>query len=309
MRVLVTGATGFVGKAVVRELQNRGHEVFAGSRSGAAGSGGAVGVPLDVTDPGSVLRAVGQANPDAVIHLVGIITQQGTQTFERVHVEGTRNVLAALPRGARYVHMSALGARENSDSRYSSSKARAEALVRASGVAFTIFQPSLIFGVGDDFFGRVLRELVSTAPIVPQIGNGQFPFRPVSVQDVSRAFVGALELPASVGQTYALTGPDEFTFRALLELELAALGKKKPIVAVPLALMNLAVPAMQLLPNPPITADQYAMLKEGNTAPNEPARSTFGLPMLRLADHLPDIVRQAGRKPSGSGEGVKGSRV
>ncbi|THF67766.1 complex I NDUFA9 subunit family protein [Deinococcus sp. Arct2-2] len=310
MRVLVTGATGFVGKAVVKELQNRGHEVFAGSRSGAAGSGGAVGVPLDVTDPGSVLRAVGQANPDAVIHLVGIITQQGTQTFERVHVEGTRNVLAALPRGARYVHMSALGAREDSDSRYSTSKARAEALVRASGAAFTIFQPSLIFGLGDDFFGRVLRELVSTAPIVPQIGNGQFPFRPVSVQDVSRAFVGALDLPASVGQTYALTGPDEFTFRALLELELAALGKKKPIVAVPLALMNLAVPAMQLLPKPPITADQYAMLKEGNTAPNEPARSMFSLPMLRLPDYLPDIVRQAGGKPSGgAGEGVKGSRV
>lgn len=310
MRVLVTGATGFVGKAVVRELQDRGHEVFAGSRSGAAGSGGAVGLTLDVTDPGSVLRAVGQANPDAIIHLVGIITQQGTQTFERVHVEGTRNVLAALPRGARYVHMSALGARDNSDSRYSTSKARAEALVRASGAAFTIFQPSLIFGVGDDFFGRVLRELVSTAPIVPQIGNGQFPFRPVSVQDVSRAFVGALELPASVGQTYALTGPDEFTFRALLELELAALGKKKPIVAVPLALMNLAVPAMQILPKPPITADQYAMLKEGNTAPNEPARSTFSLPMLRLPDYLPDIVRQAVGKASGAaGEGVKGSRV
>lgn len=300
MRVLVTGATGFVGQAVVKELQNRGHEVFAGSRSGAAGKAGAVGLTLDVTDPGSVLRAVGQANPEAVIHLVGIITQQGTQTFERVHVEGTRNVLAALPRGARYVHMSALGAREDSSSRYSSSKARAEALVSASGSAFTIFQPSLIFGVGDDFFGRVLRELVSAAPIVPQIGNGQFPFRPVSVQDVSRAFVGALNLPASVGQTYALTGPDEFTFRALLELELAALGKKKPILAVPLALMNLAVPAMQILPKPPITSDQYAMLKEGNTAPNEPARSTFGLPMLHLRDHLPDIVRQSGRGPSGT---------
>ncbi|MDB5046706.1 MAG: NADH-ubiquinone oxidoreductase [Deinococcus sp.] len=298
MKVLVTGASGFVGNAVVKELHSRGHQVFAGSRRGTAGQAGVVGLPLDVTDHGSVLRAMGQANPDAVIHLVGIITQQGTQTFERVHVEGTRNVLAALPRGARYVHMSALGAREDSDSRYSTSKARAEALVRASGAAFTIFQPSLIFGVGDDFFGRVLRELVSTAPIVPQIGNGQFPFRPVSVQDVAQAFVGALELPASIGQTYALTGPDEFTFRALLELELAALGKKKPIVAVPLALMNLAVPAMQILPKPPITSDQYAMLKEGNTAPNEPARRTFNLPMLHLADHLPDIVRQVGGKPS-----------
>lgn len=293
MKILVTGASGFVGRAVTQELLGAGHQVWAGSRRGE-GQGAAQGVPLDVTDPGSVQRAVAQADPDAVIHLVGIIQEVGAQTFERVHVEGTRNVLAAAPRRARYVHMSALGAREDSDSRYSSSKARAEALVRASGLGWTIFQPSLIFGVGDDFFGRVLRELVSTAPVVPQIGDGSFPFRPVSVQDVARAFVGALITPQSVGQTYALTGPREYTFRQLLELELRALGKSKPIVPVPLALMNLAVPLMGLLPKPPITKDQYAMLKEGNTAPNEPARTVFGLPMLTLDDQLPQIV--AGRR-------------
>lgn len=292
MRVLVTGATGFVGRAVVRELALQGHTVLAGSRQGA-GLPGAQGLTLDVTDPGGVLRAFGEANPEAVLHLVGIIQEAGNQTFERVHFEGTRNVLAATPRTARYVQMSALGARAESGSRYSSTKGRAELLVRESGLSFTIFRPSLIFGVGDDFFGRVLRELVSTAPIVPQIGDGKFPFRPVSVEDVARAFAGALSRPEAVGQTYDLTGPEEFTFRQLLELELAALGKKKPIVPVPLALMDLAVPAMQMLPKPPITRDQYAMLKEGNTAPNEPARTVFGLPMLRLQDGLPGIVGKA----------------
>ncbi|PNY82592.1 complex I NDUFA9 subunit family protein [Deinococcus koreensis] len=292
MRVLVTGASGFVGRAITQALLDAGHGVWAGSRRGE-GLGAAQGLTLDVTDPGSVQRAVGQADPEAVIHLVGIIQEEGRQTFERVHVEGTRNVLAATPRGTRYVHMSALGAREDSGSRYSSSKARAEALVRASGLDWTIFQPSLIFGVGDDFFGRVLRELVSTAPVVPQIGDGSFPFRPVSVQDVAQAFVGALSTPQSVGQTYALTGPQEYTFRQLLELELRALGKSKPIVPVPIALMNLAVPLMGLLPRPPITKDQYAMLKEGNTAPNEPARTVFGLPLLRLDDQLAAIVAGA----------------
>jgi len=87
--------------------------------------------------------------------------------------------------------------------------------------------------------------------------------------------------------TFALTGPEEFTFRQLLDLELGALGKRKPIVPVPLPLMNLAVPLMQVLPKPPITRDQYAMLKEGNTAPNEPARSTFDLPMLRRTAGFP----------------------
>ncbi|GBF05316.1 NAD-dependent epimerase/dehydratase [Deinococcus aerius] len=301
MRVLVTGGTGFVGRAVVQELLGRGHTVYAGSRRGDAPPG-THGVKLDVTDAGSVLRAVGEASPEAVIHLVGIIAEQGTQTFTRVHLEGTRHVLAATPRQARYLHMSALGAREDSASGYSRSKAQAERLVRESGLSWTIFQPSLIFGVGDDFFGRVLRELVSTAPVVPMIGDGSFPFRPVSVQDVARAFAGALEQPETVGQTYTLTGPEEFTFRQLLEMELAALGRRKPIVPVPLALMNLMVPAMQVLPKPPITRDQYAMLKEGNTAPNEPARSTFGLPMLRLEDHLPGIV--AGARGAGRAAGA-----
>lgn len=289
MNILVTGASGFVGRAVVQQLLEKGHTVFAGSRRGA-GLPGARGLSLDVTDPASVLRAAQQAGPDVVVHLVGIIAQRGEQTFERVHLEGTRHVLAATPRGARYLHMSALGADEASPSGYSRSKAQAEALVRASGLDWTIFRPSLIFGVGDDFFGRVLRDLVSQAPVVPQIGDGRFPFRPVSVEDVARAFAGALDRPETVGQTYALTGPEQFTFRELLDLELAALGRKKPVVPVPLALMNLAVPAMQVLPNPPITRDQYAMLKAGNTAPNEPARTVFDLPMLRLQDRLPEIL-------------------
>ncbi|MVN87428.1 NAD-dependent epimerase/dehydratase family protein [Deinococcus sp. HMF7620] len=292
MNILVTGASGFVGRAVVAELRARGHTVWAGSRRGEAVAG-AHGLKLDVTDPGSVQRAVGQADPEAVVHLVGIIAETKDQTFEGVHVGGTRHVLAATPRHARYVHMSALGARGDSGSGYSSSKARAEGLVRASGLRWTIFQPSLIFGVGDDFFGRVLRELVSTAPIVPQIGDGSFPFRPVSVQDVARAFATAAGSETGVGETFRLTGPDEYTFRQLLELELGALGKRKPIVPVPLPLMNLAVPLMGLLPHPPITRDQYAMLKEGNTAPNEPARTVFDLPMRRLPEHLPEIVTQA----------------
>jgi uncharacterized protein YbjT (DUF2867 family) len=294
MNILVTGASGFVGRAVVTELLARGHKVFAVSRGGNP-VGQAAGIAADVTDLGSVQQAFGQASSegelDAVVHLVGIITEKGAQTFGKVHVQATRNVLASTPRQARYLHMSALGADPASPSGYSRSKGDAEALVRQSGLSWTIFQPSLIFGMGDDFFGNTLRQLVSLPPVVPQIGNGLFPFRPVSIADVATAFAQALERPQARQQTYTLTGPQEYTFRQLLELELKAVGRHKPIIPVPLVLMNLAVPLMGLLPNPPITKDQYLMLKAGNTGDPEPARSDLGLPMQHLEDHLAAIVQ------------------
>lgn len=292
-KVLVTGATGFVGRQVVKALQQQGHSVIATSRNGADVSG-ATGLSMDATKADSVQQAIEQTQPSAVVHLVGIIEETGEQTFERVHVTGSQNVLEAINKlspKARYLHMSALGADPNSDSNYSRTKGVAEQLVKASGLDWTIFRPSLIFGVGDDFFGRVLKELVSSAPIVPQIGDGSFPFRPISVQDVAQAFAIALQTPQSSDQSYDLTGPQEFTLRELLQQELTALGKQKPLVSVPLPLMDLMVPMMQLLPNPPITTDQYRMLKAGNTAPNEPAASTFGLSMHPLSSQLAEIVR------------------
>lgn len=294
MNILVTGASGFVGRSVVAELLRRGHTVQAVSRQGNP-IGGAVGIAADVTDLGSVQRAFGQAanqhEVEAVVHLVGIIVEKGSQTFQKVHVEATRNVLASTPRKARYLHMSALGADPSSPSGYSRTKGEAEALVRMSGLTWSIFRPSLIFGMGDEFFGRTLKQLVSLPPVVPQIGDGLFPFRPVSIADVATAFAEALKSPQAAGQTYTLTGPQEYTFRELLELELKATGKSKPILSVPLALMNLAVPLMGLLPSPPITRDQYLMLKAGNTADPEPARTELKLPMQRLEDHLAEIVR------------------
>lgn len=290
--IVVTGATGFVGRQIVAQLLQAGHQVHALSRSGKTVAG-STGHAVNITDPQATVALIRRLQPDVVVHLVGIIAEKAAQTFEALHIEATRNVLTAIQdlANVRYLHMSALGANLASSSRYMSSKAAAEALLDSSGLAYTIFRPSIIFGKGDDFFGGVLKNLVSQAPVVPQIGDGSFPFRPISVQDVATAFVQAIERPATIGQTYSLVGPEEFNFRQLLQLETQALGMRKPLVPVPVALMNLLVPLMQVLPQPPITTDQYAMLLQGNTADPQAMLADFQLPMRSLRQDLADIVR------------------
>ena len=302
LKITVTGATGYVGHHVLHELLERGHSVTAVSRSGAKSST-ASGKTLatfenvkyiggDVSSARNLDTAF--AGADVVIHLVGIISEHKDQTFANVHINGTKNVLEAAKKAGvkRYLHMSALGAAANAASGYSSSKFAAEELVRASGLEYTIFRPSLIFGKGDDFFGRVLKNLVSSAPIVPQIGDGSFPFRPVWVGDVAKCFAQALDIPSSIGQVYDVVGSKEFSFKELLQLEMNALGTKKPLVPVPIFLMDMAVPLMQILGSlAPITTHQYAMLKAGNTADPTPINAVFKLENRSLETELPKLLK------------------
>ncbi len=301
MKVLVTGSTGYVGHYVVKALLAAGHSVVSVSRD-AGKTKTASGAKLEVF--GNVEYRMGDVSNgnglkeamngvEAVVHLVGIIAEKGLQTFSRVHVDGTRNVLEATKAAGvkRYLHMSALGASSNAVSGYSSSKFQAEELVRASGLDWTIFRPSLVFGVGDDFFGHVLKNLVSQAPIVPQIGDGMFLFRPIWVGDVAASFKQSLEKPDTIGKIFDLVGPKEFSFKELSALMQTVLGLKKPVVAVPLPIMDIMVPIMNIVPAiAPITKDQYAMMKAGNTGNPEIMNQNFKLEQRKLETELPSIL-------------------
>lgn len=290
MRVVVTGASGFIGKALVTELLRRGHEVTGLARGPAPyAADGLRWVQGDVVTGAGLSPAM--AGAGAVAHLVGIIRERRGASFQAVHVEGTRNVLVAATASGvrRLVHMSALGAGPSA-SRYLSSKGEAEELVRAWPGQWTIMRPSLVFGPGDAFFGGTLRQLVTLPPLIPVVGKGDQPFRPVWLDDVVAAFVAALERSAGSLAAYELVGPREYTFRELLMAVRGALGVKRPLVNVPVRLMWLAVALFRLLPNPPITRDQLLMLLAGNTSDPGPAAAAFGLTLGALEAHLQEVL-------------------
>lgn len=290
MKVVVTGASGFVGGHVVTHLLSSGHEVVTLTRGNHPKHGGTQNLLGDVTTGEGLDEAF--AGADAVVHLVGIIRERGQDTFERVHVEGTLNVLAAMKHTGvqRLIQMSALGASADSRSAYQRSKAAAELAVKESVVEYTILRPSLIFGKGDEFFGGTLKGLATAAPVVPVVGDGSYRLRPVFVADVAAAFGSALSSPAASGETFALTGPRDYSLRELLLLVMGALSIRKPLINVPLALVRFGATLTSFLPNPPVTRDQLAMLVEGSTADPGPAVAALGLELTPLETVLEEVL-------------------
>ncbi|MCC6677610.1 MAG: NAD(P)H-binding protein [Phycisphaerales bacterium] len=242
--VAVTGASGFVGRHVVKELLARGFKVRALVRERESARGvlpaapGAVTlVQGDATDSRVVddLLAGGGARAGACIHLIGIIRQAHGTTFRKAHVETTRSVIEGCRRAGvdRYVHMSALGVSHEGTTAYQKTKWEAEIMVRASGLDWTIFRPGMILGPGSKFlemakgwvsgeappyffipfFSRAVPD--TRVPLGPM--NRQDPVvQPVFVGDVAEAFVGALLRPGTIGEIYNLVGPDVMSWPALL---------------------------------------------------------------------------------------------
>ncbi len=228
------------------------------------------------------------AGADVVVYLAGIIRER-EESFEAVHVEGVRHVVGAMREAGvrRLLHVSALGARRGTGSRHFETKARGEEIVRESGLEWTIFRPSLVFGEGDEFFSKILKGLVRMPlPFIPLVGSGDYPFRPVWAGDVAAAMAQSLVKPETIGEAYDLVGPREYTYRGLVLLVRDALGSKKPLLSLPVWFFAL----LARLPGAPITRDQLYMLLLGNTGDPARMRAAFSLEWRSLEAELPRIL-------------------
>jgi uncharacterized protein YbjT (DUF2867 family) len=269
--ITVYGGSGFVGRHVVRALAKRDYRIRVAVRRPELANFlqplGRVGqihaVQANLRHAPSVEAAARDAQ--VLINLVGILGEGGRQGFDAVHTYGAEQVaLAASAHGARLVHVSAIGADENSPSAYARSKAAAERLVTAALPQAVIMRPSIIFGPEDDFFNR-FAALARFSPALPLIGGGLTRFQPVFAGDVALAVADAADGKLAAGTIYELGGPEVRTFKQLMQYVLATIERKRLLVHVPFFAAKIKASFLQFMPPPlTLTPDQVELLRVDN---------------------------------------------
>ncbi|MEJ0049840.1 MAG: complex I NDUFA9 subunit family protein [Methylovirgula sp.] len=238
--VTVFGGAGFLGRHVVRALAKDGWLVRVAVRrpdlafhlqpSGNVGQ--ITAVQANLCYPDSIAAAL--RNADAAVNLVGILREQGRQTFDAIHREGAANIAAAVRDAGieHFVHVSALGADPSSASAYGRSKAAGEAAVQAALPGAIILRPSVVFGPEDHFFNR-FAALARLSPVMPLIGGGVTKLQPVYAGDVAKAVAAGVKGSAAAGTIYELGGPEVRTLREIIEFILAETERKRFLMPLP----------------------------------------------------------------------------
>ena len=296
----VFGASGFLGRHVVQRLAARGYIVRAVVRDteaakilrpmGAAGQVVALYAP--VSDEILAARAI--VGADVVINLAGILAESGKGEFNRTHAEGAGLVARlAHAAGARLVHVSAIGANSASPSAYARSKGQGEQAVKSAHPEAAILRPSIMFGPEDNFFNRFAKMAV-VLPVLP-IVHGKTKFQPVYVANVADAVLAALG-PLGVGKLFELGGPEQKSFKALVQQMLAIIERKPCLWDMPVGLATLAA----MIPGSGLTADQLTLLATDNVvAPGVPGLPELGIaatPMELVLPHYLARYRVGGRR-------------
>jgi uncharacterized protein YbjT (DUF2867 family) len=298
--VTVFGGSGFLGRNVVRALCKRDYRIRVAVRrpelAGYLQPMGKVGqihaVQANIRNLASIEAAMRDSH--VAINLVGILAERGAQTFDVVQAKGAEAVAkAASAAGARMVHVSAIGADENSASRYARSKAAGEKAVLEAVPSATILRPSVVFGPEDQFTNR-FGALARMAPALPLIGGGATKMQPVYVGDVARAVADAVDGKTKPGATYELGGPEVLSLREIIEIILAITERHRMLVSLPFGLARLKAAFLQFAPGDlKLTPDQVELLRTDNVVSD--AAKSAGLTLEGLGitpDSLEGVAPQ-----------------
>ena len=289
----MTGATGFVGPKVANAIVDAGHETRVLERKPGSWKKAGIrcqeAVQGDMTDADSLRRAA--EGREAVVHLVAI-RQGRPEQFQRVMIEGTRNLLAASKAAGvkRFVLMSALGTSEETKDLvpYFNAKWQEEQDVKASGLEHVIFRPSFVFGRDGGIVPTFMR-MAKLAPVTGIVGSGKQRIQPIWVDDVGAYFAASVDKPEAAGKTFELGGPDIVTWDELWQRIRKTLGiRRRPTMHLPTGLMKIPATLTERLPgNIPLTRDLLTMLEAGdNLVSNDAAVRTFGIPLVPLDEQL-----------------------
>jgi len=269
MRIVLIGASGFFGGHLLRALTADQHQCVVLTR--AAVSRACVGmlpgvtlVQADVYDTDVLLEQFSGA--DAVISMAGILNESGGggKGFHKVHVELVEGIVKACQKAGvtRLLHLSALNAGKGS-SHYLKSKGEAEEFLRSvNDINISIFQPSVIFGRGDEFFNK-FAAMLSLMPVLP-LACPKARLQPVFAGDVAAVMVASLEDPMTWGKSYELAGPQSFTLKELVQWTAKTRGQRRLIIGLPGPLSATMAMVMNLVPGAPMSWDNYQSLRTDN---------------------------------------------
>lgn len=229
-----------------------------------------------------------------VYHLVGIIAETKTKTFEQTVAEGTRILTdAAREAGVKKIfYLSALGSSEDAATDYFRTKWEAERTVIESGLDYTIFRPSIVYGVRDKFINK-LASMIKYSPVVPVIGDGKYRLQPVYVEELAAVMAHASSLEITDGKIYDVGGPEQLTYMEILDIIKRVLGRKRPTVHIPMSWARIAAAVMEKIIKPaPLTRDQIRMLEKESICDHTIVEKEFGVTFSRLELQLQKYLRK-----------------
>ncbi|MDD4051742.1 MAG: complex I NDUFA9 subunit family protein [candidate division Zixibacteria bacterium] len=225
---------------------------------------------------------------EVVYHLVGLIAETRTKTFQKTVVEGTGHVVAAARKAGvkKIIYLSALGADPDARSAYYRTKFQAERQVVASGLDYTIFRPSIVYGLQDKFI-NMLAGMIRRSPVTPVVGDGQYRLQPVYVEELCAVMARSAREGFTSGRIYEIGGAEPLTYLEILDIIKRILKKKRVTVHIPVFMARWGARVLELFMKPaPLTVDQIAMLAGGSTCDQTIAERDFGVKFSPLENQL-----------------------